>query len=153
MKGCVWRGKAIAEQLLDGQVVMQTLSFNLEFLLVPSHIIGCFYRFLPAGVEPLHHRGITRGHVGGGVLRWYLHKATSMTMWLYSIHWNLTESHPWTRSTSPQAWARWAGCGLSMAPPDKSLQFFVFVFSFASPPHLHPQPSQTNKAGLHFVKV
>lgn len=139
MRGYVWRGKAITEQLLDGQVLLQTASFNLEFLLVQSHFLGCFYRFLPACVESIHHHGVTRGHVGRGMLLWCLHKATCMTMWLYSIHWNLlTESHPWIRSTfTPRlnvlGWA-WALNGSTWQVPWVLCIFVFCFFSSTSPP-------------------
>lgn len=36
----IWRAKAIVEQLLDRQVVLRTMLFNPEFLLVQSHFLN-----------------------------------------------------------------------------------------------------------------
>lgn len=86
MWGFIWSRKANTEQLLDQQVVLQTASFNLEFLLVQLHFLGCFYRVLLARLESIRHHDNTTGHMGRGMLLRCLHKATCMTMWLYSNH-------------------------------------------------------------------
>lgn len=127
MRGCIWRGKANTEQLLDEHVVLQTASFNLEFLLVQSHFLGCFYRVLLACVESIPHHGNTRGHIGRGILLWCLHKATCMTTWLYSIHWNrLRESHSWISSTFTEHFGLGMGIKwLHLTSPVSSLYFCI----------------------------
>lgn len=67
MRGDVWKGRT-TELLGHGQVVLQTASLSLEFLLVQPHSLGCFYRLLPARVESTHYQGVPRGYevTGGG---------------------------------------------------------------------------------------
>lgn len=67
MRSGVWKGR-ITELLGRGQVVLQTAPLSLEFLLLQSHSLGCFYRLLPARVESTHYPGVPRSSevTGGG---------------------------------------------------------------------------------------
>lgn len=63
----IWKGRT-TELLGHGHVLLQTAPLSLEFLLVQSHSLDCFYSLLPAHVESTHYQGVPRSHkvTGGG---------------------------------------------------------------------------------------
>lgn len=89
MRGDVWKGRT-TELLGHEQVVLQIAPLSLEFLLVQSHFLGCFYRLLPAHVESTLIKVFLEAtmlpEVRKGLLVWCSNKATHVMMWFYKTH-------------------------------------------------------------------
>lgn len=138
-----------------GRLYCKGVSFSLEFLLVQSHFLGCFYRFLPACVESVRHPGVTRGHVGRGLLLLRVHRS--------HMHDNVVVQNPLKppshgkppfnqEHVNPET--EQVGLGMSLkrlhlTNPLISSYFYVPLLL----PHISTPALQINKVGVGFVEV